>query len=243
MSSGQSANDVTDVVRHLLLDFGFQTRHRVLRVFKLCYLFVGMPAVKYPVVTFDLSGSAVESRSFQDCLRLVQSHVICSGYSPQSLFGDQTVRAVRRAVADTGVFFVTAGFNLWKNFCKTDIDALAAPNVTLYYTMHFWLNAVKLLMLSIVPAILPIVCLAFALRLKHLVICHVQECGSDVASSTSSVGTVVQKKGTGCSSKSGTTKLLVGSKSDVVVASKKKKSYKKEDEPTVVHKLKKSSKN
>ena len=59
LSSGQSASSVTDVVRHLLLDFGFQARHRVLRVFKLCCLFAGMPAVKYPVVTFDLSSLGV----------------------------------------------------------------------------------------------------------------------------------------------------------------------------------------
>ena len=79
-SSGQSASGIMDVLQHLLLDFGFQARHRVLRVFKLRGLFVGMPAVKYPVVTFDLSGSALESRSFQDCLHLVQSYVMCAGY-------------------------------------------------------------------------------------------------------------------------------------------------------------------
>ena len=76
LSSGQSAGDVTVVVLHLLLDFGFQARHRVLRVFKLCCLFAGMPAVKYPVVTFELSGSALKSRSFQVCLRLFQSYVM-----------------------------------------------------------------------------------------------------------------------------------------------------------------------
>ena len=65
LSSWQAASAITDVVRYLLLDFGFQARHRVLRAFKLCCLFVGMPAVKYPAVTFDLSGSAVDPRSFQ----------------------------------------------------------------------------------------------------------------------------------------------------------------------------------
>ena len=123
LSSGQAAMGITDVVRHLLLDFGFQARHRVFRVFKLCYLFVGMPAVKYPAGTFDLSGSALEPRSFQNCLHLVQSYVMCAGYSPQGLLSDQTVSAVRRAVSDSGVLFVTAGFNLWTKFCRSDSDA------------------------------------------------------------------------------------------------------------------------
>ena len=77
LSSGQAASGNADVVRHLLLDFWFQARHRVLRVCKLCCQFVGMPAIKYPAVTFDHSGTSLEPRSFQNCLHLVQSYVMC----------------------------------------------------------------------------------------------------------------------------------------------------------------------
>ena len=132
LSSGQAASAITDVVRYLFLDFGFQARHRILRVLKLCCLFVGMPAVKYPAVTFDLSGSAWEPRSFQNCLRLVQSYVMCAGYSPQGLFSDQTVSAVQRAVSDAGIFFVTAGFDLWSSFYRADSDAFLTQQATLY---------------------------------------------------------------------------------------------------------------
>ena len=230
LSSGQSASGVTDVVQHLLLDFGFQARHRLLRVFKLCCLFVGMPAVKYPVVTFDLNGSALESRSFQDCLRLVQSYVMCAGYSPRRLFSDQTVRAVRRAVADSGVFFVTAGYDLWKNFCKTDKDVFAARYVTLYNTI---LNERRKAFDAEYSACnvanrLPRVRSESKAsgRLSR------SECGSDVASSTSSVGTVIQKKGTAGSSKEKTSE----------TSRKKKNSQPQDKDPEVLHKLKKATK-
>ena len=67
-SSRQSARSITDVVRHFLLDFDFQSRHRVLGVFTLCCLFVGMPISDYSAVTFDLSGSVLDSKTFQDDL-------------------------------------------------------------------------------------------------------------------------------------------------------------------------------
>ena len=123
------------------------------------------------------------------CLRLYQ----------QRLFSDQTVRAVRRAVADSGVFFVTTGFDLWKNFCKTEKDAFAARYVTLYNT---FLNERR----KAFDAEYSACNVAYRLprvrseskassRLSR------SERGSDIASSTSSVGTVIQKKGTGGSSK------------------------------------------
>ena len=199
LSSGQSASEVTDVVRHLFLDFGFQTRHRVLRVFKFCCLFVGMPAVKYPVVTFDLSGSALKSRSFQDCLRLVQSYVMCAGYSPQ-------------------------------DFCKTDNDAFAAPYVTRYNAFlaerrrAFDAEYSACNIANRLPRV----------RTESKAPSHLSrsECDSDVASSTSSVGTVVQKKGTGCSSKGKTPK----------TSQKNKKHQLQDKDPEVFHKLKKAAK-
>ena len=131
-SSGQSASDIIDVAQHLLLDFGFQARHRVLRVFKLSYLFVGMPVCEYPAISFDLSGSALDSRTFHDCLRLVQTYVMSAGCSPQRFFSDQALGSVRKAVSTAGVFFVTEGFNLWKDFCRTSSDAFVKQYVYLY---------------------------------------------------------------------------------------------------------------
>ena len=122
-SSGQSASNITDVVRHFLLDFGFQARHRVLRVFKLCCLFVGLLVVEHPAVNFDHSGSALDSRSFQVCLQLIQSYVLCAKFSPQGLFSEQTVCANQQAVSNYGIFFVTKGF------CRTSNDAFIGQYV------------------------------------------------------------------------------------------------------------------
>ena len=144
-------------------------------------------------------------------------------------------------MSDAGVFFVTAGFDLWKIFCKTDHDAFASQYKSLYkaflderrkvfdaeYNACSVANRLPRVRTEGKPSRQP----------------SRSECGSEVGSSTSSVGTVVQKKGASFSSKGGTTKLLVDSKLVVDVASKKKKSSKKEDDPTVVHNLKKSSKN
>ena len=49
--SGRTSESTTDVMQFLLQDFGFQARHRLLRVFKLCCLIVGTPRSVYPSVT------------------------------------------------------------------------------------------------------------------------------------------------------------------------------------------------
>ena len=208
LSSGQAASAITDVVRYLLLDFGFQARHRVLRVFKLCCLFVGMPAVKYPVVTFDLSGSALEPRSFQNCLRLVQSYVMCAVSSPQGPFSDQINSAVQRAVSDAGIFFVTAGFDLWSGFCRADSDAFLTQHATLYNTFDAEYSACN------AANRLSRVCAGSKTSSRR----SLSECGSDAGSSTSSAGTVFQKKNA-----SGSKKSVSGSKLDAPILSKKNK--------------------
>ena len=133
-------------------------------------------------------------------------------------------------MADSGVFFVTAGFDLWKNFCKTDKDAFAARYVTLYNTL---LNERRKASDAEYSACnvanrLPRVRAESkaSSRLSR------SECGNDVASSTSSVGTVIQKKGTGGSSKGKTSK----------TSQKKKNSQPQDKDPEVVHKLKKAAK-
>ena len=130
--SDRTSASITDVSQFLLRDFSFQARHRMLRVFKMCCLIVGVPCSTYPSVVFDLSGSALSWESFHDCLLLVQSYVLSAGYSHQSLFSDHTMRAVRDAVLNAGTFFVAADFDLWKEFCGSKLDSFVKRHGSLY---------------------------------------------------------------------------------------------------------------
>ena len=102
------------VEKHLLRDFSFRARPEVCRVLKLCCLVVGLPRVNYPQVTFDLSGSLLSKTAFECCLRLVQSCELSAGYEHQLFFTDVTLDAVRCAIADAGVFYVSPGYDIWK---------------------------------------------------------------------------------------------------------------------------------
>ena len=133
-------------------------------------------------------------------------------------------------MADSGVFFVTAGFDLWKNFCKTDKDPFAARYVTLYNT---FLNERRKASNAEYSACnvanrLPRVRSESkaSSRLSR------SQCGSDVASSTSSVGTVIRKKGTGGSSKEKTSR----------TSQMKRNSQPQDEDPEVLHKLKNAAK-
>ena len=130
--SDRTSATITDVSQFLLRDFSFQARHRMLRVFKVCCLIVGVPRSTYHSVVFDLSGSALSWESFHDCLLLVQSYVLSAGYSHQSLFSDHTMRAVRDAVLNAGTFFVAADFDLWKEFCGSKLDSFVKRHGSLY---------------------------------------------------------------------------------------------------------------
>ena len=162
---------------------------------------------------------------------------------------------------------MNAGFSLWNNICRTDSDAFSAKCVDLFTA--FFVERRKAFDADNnacnAAHRLPRV------RTESKTSNHLSrsECGSDVASSTSSVGPVVQKKSAGgltysavtahktscgsikssvktagCSCKGGGKKPPSGSKLDVTVSSKKsKKLSKKEVDPTVINKLKKSSNN
>ena len=130
--SDRTSASITDVAQFLLQAFSFQARHRLLRVFKLCCLVVGVPRSTYPSVVFDLSCSALSWERFHDCLLLVQSYVLSAGYSHQSLFSDHPMKAVRDAVLNAGTFFVAADFDLWKEFCGSELDSFVKRHSSLY---------------------------------------------------------------------------------------------------------------
>ena len=111
--SGQAASGNAYVIQYLLRDFSFQARHRLLRVFKLCCLVIGMPREKYHVVSLDLSGCSFKMEKFESCVRLVQSYILSAGFSHQTFFTDPTLNAVRGAIAEAGVFFGRSNFCIW----------------------------------------------------------------------------------------------------------------------------------
>ena len=133
-SSGQSAGDIVDVVPYLLRDVGFLSRPHLLRVFKLCCLVSGVSASRYPAVSLALSGFALSVADFQSCVQLVQSYILSEGYSHQSFFSDQTLKVVKKAIADADRFFGASNFSMWTEFCGEDVDAFVAKYSTLFTT-------------------------------------------------------------------------------------------------------------
>ena len=118
-------------------------------------------------MTFDLRGSKISEDAFQDYLQLVQSYVLSPGYCPQSFFTESTLCAVRSAIDSAGVFFVTPGYDIWKDArdsavdsfvaqCKTSYDAylLDAYFVGKSYEQHY-VNCIRMNRLSRVSAVVP----------------------------------------------------------------------------------------
>ena len=129
---GHSASMISDVRRYQLDDFSFQSRRHVSRVFKLCCLVVGIPKRDFPAVTMELTGCGLSAGCFELCILLVQSYTLCSGYSHQSFFTEQTYKAVQAAVCSSGDFFVATGFSIWKDLCDSGVDAFINQFCSLY---------------------------------------------------------------------------------------------------------------
>ena len=117
------ASKIRDVVQFLLRDFDFQSRTHVFRLFKICCLLVGTQDSNPPVVTIDLSGSSLDRSIVQDCILIVQSHVLGSSFNPQFFFSGSLLLAVQNAIANSGEFFVGAGVDVWEGLRFGDVSA------------------------------------------------------------------------------------------------------------------------
>ena len=93
-----------------------------------------MSGSRYRAVSLDLSGFALSVADFQSCVQLVQSYILSEGYSHQSFFSDQTLKVVKKAIADAGRFFGASNFSMWTEFCGEDVDAFVAKYSTLFTT-------------------------------------------------------------------------------------------------------------
>ena len=130
--STYGANGIRDVVQFLLRDFGFQSRTHVFRLFKICCLIEGTLDSNPPVVTIDLSGSALDQAMVQDCILIVQSHVLGPSFNPQLFFSGSLLLAVQNAIANSGVFFVGAGDDVWEGLRLGDVSAFVGRYKSLY---------------------------------------------------------------------------------------------------------------
>ena len=127
-----AASEIGDVVQFLLRDFAFQSRTHVCRLFKLCCLVVGVSQSDSPTVTIDLGGIALSSAMVQDCVLMVQSHILSLSFNARLFFSASLLVAVREAIANSGVFFRVADFDVWKDFCLGDVDAFVERHTSLY---------------------------------------------------------------------------------------------------------------
>ena len=124
--SDRSGSAVFDVMTFLLGDYSFQSRHNVLRIFKLCCLIVSSGRSRYTSVLLELPGSALDQKIVDDCVRMVQSYVLSPGYAPKLFFTDLTLDSVRDAVEDASVFYVTDDFDVWKSVSSSEVAAFVS---------------------------------------------------------------------------------------------------------------------
>ena len=128
-----AASDIDDVISFLLRDFAFQSRVHVFRLFKLCCLFVGLPKSDPPAsCTIDLGGSALKSSVLQECILMVQSHIIGPSFNARLFFSGSLLSAVRDALLNAGDFFRVTDFDVWRDFCVGDMDAFIKHYESLY---------------------------------------------------------------------------------------------------------------
>ena len=115
--SSQSAEEVGDVVAHLLADYSFLARKNLCRVFKICCLIAVKPRGNFPAVEIDLSDCKVPKLTVLSCIRGVQSCVLSASYKRNPFFTKHTMDRVRDAVSNARNFMSLSSFNPWERIC------------------------------------------------------------------------------------------------------------------------------
>ena len=116
------ASSIADVVTHLMKDFAFQSRHNLVRVFKLCCLVaVGRSSVM-PVVTLESSDCVIPQIVLHSCMRIVQSYVLNAGYHHQSFFSSSTLEQVRLDIQGARDFMTLDSYSPWDGIVCDGVD-------------------------------------------------------------------------------------------------------------------------
>ena len=86
-----------------------------------------------PAVTFDLGGSALSPAMVQDCVLMVQSHIVSPSFNPRLFFSASLLVAVREAITESGIVFRVADFDMWEDFCSGDMESFVGHYRSLYH--------------------------------------------------------------------------------------------------------------
>ena len=62
----------------------------------------------------------------------MQSHVLGPSFNPQLFFSGSLLLAVQNAIANSGVFFVGAGVDVWEGLRLGDVSAFVGRYKSLY---------------------------------------------------------------------------------------------------------------
>ena len=131
-NSGSNAEEMPDVVQHLLYDYSFAARRHLCRVLKLCCLVLDRPHEAPPRVVFDFSGCDVPSSVISLGLSCVQSYVSASIYEQGAFFNQATMDAVLDALAGLSNLMADVAFDPWSAICIADRSAFVS-----HYTLLF----------------------------------------------------------------------------------------------------------
>ena len=82
--SSQNAEEVGDVVTHLLADYSFLAHKKLCRVFEICCLIAVKPQGNFPAVEIDLSDCKVPKLTVLSCIRGVQTCLLSANYNQKS---------------------------------------------------------------------------------------------------------------------------------------------------------------
>ena len=115
--SGRSAEEISDIVSHLLGDYSFMSRRDLTRVLKICSLVVARPQISMPKIEIDLDRCAVPASVIMSSLRVVQSLVLSVNYKQGAFFTQGTMESVRDAIASSRQFMSSASFDPWESLC------------------------------------------------------------------------------------------------------------------------------
>ena len=134
VTSGGSAEDISDIVSYLLGDYNFVSRKNLCRVFKLCCLVVQKPVVEYAAVDMDLGDCAVPPIVVASCIRGVQSCISAAGYKQRSFFTQHTLESIRSANAGARGFMSSSTFDPWDGICSDGYSAFVERYCALFDT-------------------------------------------------------------------------------------------------------------
>ena len=96
--SERSASAISDIVAYLLSDYGFLSRHNLVRVLQLCSLVVLKGPVRLPSIDIDLSDCSVPAVLVNSAIKCVQSYVRMPSFKQGDFFTIATMDAVRQSV-------------------------------------------------------------------------------------------------------------------------------------------------